>query len=183
MRALRRCGLAIRPRENDAMTKKDTEAVRRARVRQLFEALPLGDHRENRVLKFHGWLHQYHPELLPKRRGDAYQHLKVDLQRTVQVAQLPSTRYRPGDSSPRGFDMEKRPKPVTVCTDCGAPGYDVKLSTGSCGRMVRGKRCRGTNQSAIGDNDWRECPACAASGYEGVAQCGECDGFGWFFQR
>jgi hypothetical protein len=54
------------------MTKNDTEAVRRARVRQLFEALPLGDRTENAVMKFHGWLHQHHPELLPQGRGDLY---------------------------------------------------------------------------------------------------------------
>jgi len=74
--------------------------------------------------------------------------------------------------------MEKRPRPVTVCTDCGAPGYDVKLSTGSCGRMVRGKRCNGTNQRAIGDS-WKECLTCAPFGYVGPAQCSVCDGFGW----
>ena len=79
--------------------------------------------------------------------------------------------------------LMKRPKPVTSCTICGAPGYDIKLADGFCGRMVRGKRCRGTNQSAISDDDWRECSTCAASGYERVGQCSVCDGFGWVFQR
>ena len=50
--------------------------------------------------------------------------------------------------------MEKRPEPVTACTNCRAPGYDIRLANGKCGRMVGKERCTGTNQSAIGDNDW-----------------------------
>ena len=59
------------------MSKKDAEAVRQARVRQLFEARE--DRTENGVLKFHGWLHEHLSELLPRGRGDLYKHLKVDL--------------------------------------------------------------------------------------------------------
>ena len=59
--------------------KKEAEAMRRARVRQLFEAWPLGDRSENAVMKFHGWPHQHHPDLLPRGRGDLYKRLKVDL--------------------------------------------------------------------------------------------------------
>ena len=58
--------------------KKEAEAVRRARVRQLFEARPV-EHTETGVLLFYGWLTQHHPELLPKGRGDLYKRLKVDL--------------------------------------------------------------------------------------------------------
>jgi hypothetical protein len=60
------------------MSKKDTEALRRARVRQLWEAHP-SEHTEHNILVFHGWLRQHHPELLPKGQGDAFQSLKVDL--------------------------------------------------------------------------------------------------------
>jgi hypothetical protein len=60
------------------MSQKGTEAVRLARVRQLFEARE--DRTENGVLKFYGWLHENHSELLPTpKQGDAFQHLKVDL--------------------------------------------------------------------------------------------------------
>lgn len=48
------------------MSKKGTEAVRRARVRQLFEA-GLYERTEIGIFKFHGWLHDHRPELLPKR--------------------------------------------------------------------------------------------------------------------
>ncbi len=65
---------------------KEAEAVRRARVRQLFKARPFSgplqrieDRTENEVLTFYGWLQHHHPELLPKSRGDVYKHLKVDL--------------------------------------------------------------------------------------------------------
>jgi hypothetical protein len=78
----------------------------------------------------------------------------------------------------------KRPKPATSCTNCGAPGYNIGLTNGKCGRMVNWKRCKGTNQSANQENDWVECSACAASGYEGIAQCSHCDGgSGWVFVR
>jgi hypothetical protein len=77
----------------------------------------------------------------------------------------------------------KRPKPVTSCTKCGAPGYNIALANGKCGRMVNWKRCKGTNQSAIGDNDWNKCPSCGAFGYEGSPQCSQCGGPGWLFRR
>jgi len=48
--------------------------------------------------------------------------------------------------------------------------------------MLNGKRCKGTNQSAIGENDWLECPSCAAAGYEGNNLCQQCRGDGWIFQ-
>jgi hypothetical protein len=61
------------------VNKMKAEAVRRVRVRQLFEARPSEDLTENAVMRFHGWLYQHHPELLPRRRGDMYKNLKVDL--------------------------------------------------------------------------------------------------------
>jgi len=79
--------------------------------------------------------------------------------------------------------MEKRPKPVTCCTNCGAPGYNIGLANGKCGRMVGKERCKGVNQSAIGENDWSECPSCAGSGYEGENRCSQCTGAGWLFAR
>ena len=61
--------------------KADSEAVRQARVRQLFIARYHRDNRTaNYVLAFFGWLQAHFPELLPKRKqGDHYQHLKRDL--------------------------------------------------------------------------------------------------------
>jgi hypothetical protein len=48
--------------------------------------------------------------------------------------------------------MASRPKPVTVCTNCGTPGYNIQLANEKCGRMVGNERCTGTNRSAIGEN-------------------------------
>ena len=56
-----------------------TEAMRRTRVRQLFEARPSEEHTETGVLLFYRWLQQHHPELLPSGPADPYQQLKVDL--------------------------------------------------------------------------------------------------------
>ena len=66
-----------RAKNNTGMA--DTEALRKARVRQLFQARPAEDYSETGVLLFYAWLEKYHPELLPNGRGGAYPHLKVDL--------------------------------------------------------------------------------------------------------
>jgi hypothetical protein len=63
---------------------KDAEALRVARVRQLFQirhpGKPTGKPKGTEVLIFFAWLQQYNPNLLPKeKQGDPYQHLKVDL--------------------------------------------------------------------------------------------------------
>ena len=60
--------------------KESAEAVRAARVRQLFEARYAEERTETGVLLFYTWLKKYYPELLAKKeQGDPYQHLKVDL--------------------------------------------------------------------------------------------------------
>lgn len=60
--------------------KEDAEAVRVARVRQLFEVRYAEERTETGVLLFYAWLKKHHPELLPKeKQRDPYQHLKVDL--------------------------------------------------------------------------------------------------------
>jgi hypothetical protein len=60
------------------MSKKDTEVVRRIRVRQLFESGPF-EHTETGVLRFYEWLQRRYPYLLPTGLGDPHQHLKADL--------------------------------------------------------------------------------------------------------
>jgi len=61
--------------------KDNSEAVRRDRVRQLFEVRYAEERTETGVLLFYAWLEKYHRELLPQqKRGDAYQYLKVDLE-------------------------------------------------------------------------------------------------------
>ena len=77
----------------------------------------------------------------------------------------------------------KGPKPVTSCTKCGAPGYNIALANGKCGRVVNSKRCEGTNQSAIGDKDWPSVHLVTSCGYEGSPQCSQCGGPGWLFVR
>jgi hypothetical protein len=79
--------------------------------------------------------------------------------------------------------MGKRQVPVTRCTSCGAHGYRIQLGNGKCGRMIRGKRCNGMNQSALQETDWVECAKCAATGFEGKRYCRQCDGSGWVFVR
>jgi hypothetical protein len=57
----------------------DLEALRRARVRQLFAVQYPSQATGNDVFVFFGWLEGHYPELLHRGRGDPYQHLKVDL--------------------------------------------------------------------------------------------------------
>jgi hypothetical protein len=79
--------------------------------------------------------------------------------------------------------MSERPKPVARCTKCGALSYDATLIDGECGRMVGGKRCAGTNGREMRKTDWKECPACSATGFARAGTCERCDGEGWLFVR
>jgi hypothetical protein len=77
--------------------------------------------------------------------------------------------------------MGNRQRPVTVCTNCGAHGYNIQLANGRCGHIANGRRCQGINQSALQECDWAECSTCAATGFEGKRYCRQCDGSGWVF--
>ena len=55
-------------------------AVRRARVRQLFTARHPKEATEDDVFLFFKWLQQHYPEMLPKgTHSDPYQELRADL--------------------------------------------------------------------------------------------------------
>ncbi len=62
-------------------SKKDTEAIRRTRVRQLFQALPSKGRTEAGIMKFYGWLQVRHPQLFPRTRrdGEPYQVVMAEL--------------------------------------------------------------------------------------------------------
>jgi len=57
----------------------NTEALRLARVRQLFRARMSEVQTETGVLLFYVWLQKHCPQLLPSGPGDRYEHLRVDL--------------------------------------------------------------------------------------------------------
>lgn len=62
-------------------SKRDSEVLRRARVRQLFETVLSAELTETGVLIFYRWLEKYHPELLVrKEQDDPYQHLRMELE-------------------------------------------------------------------------------------------------------
>jgi len=80
---------------------------------------------------------------------------------------------KPGEST--------KPKPVAVCTRCGALSYATNLINGQCAQTVTGKRCVGVNGSALNADDWKLCDACAGTGSIAAARCGPCDGAGWLY--
>jgi hypothetical protein len=88
-----------------------------------------------------------------------------------------------GDRIPAFLNQMMRPKPVTFCTNCRAFGYNIGVASGKCGRKVDGKKCKGTVQSAIQENDWIDCPSCKATGLDGDRTCRQCIGSGWIFVR
>jgi hypothetical protein len=61
------------------MAKKGWEVLRRAVVRQLYEARPSREHTEAGIFLFYRWLVDRYPELLPQGKDDPSECLKVDL--------------------------------------------------------------------------------------------------------
>ena len=61
-----------------APSKRDPDATRRERVRELFLAQSPANRTANDVLVFFLWLLRCSPELL-RKRGSPYDHLKTDL--------------------------------------------------------------------------------------------------------
>lgn len=61
--------------------RSDSEVVRRARVRQLFETVLSEELTETGVLLFYRWLKKHRPELLVrKEQDDPYEHLRMELE-------------------------------------------------------------------------------------------------------
>ena len=80
------------------------------------------------------------------------------------------------------MNIEKRGKPLTVCTNCSMPGYYYVLAGVKCCLRIGTELCDGIIQIAIGTKDWTECPSCSATGREGNKECSECVlGCGWLF--
>jgi hypothetical protein len=76
-----------------------------------------------------------------------------------------------------------KPRPVAVCTRCGAVSYAANLINGQCAETVAGKRCVGVNGSALSADDWKQCETCTGTGTNGKTRCGHCDGAGWLYAR
>jgi DnaJ-class molecular chaperone len=79
--------------------------------------------------------------------------------------------------------MLKRDLPVTVCTECGAAGYERRVIDGRCCKTIDEGRCNGANASAMQDGDWEECSYCEATGYYRNKECPRCKGVGYRFVR
>ena len=71
----------------------------------------------------------------------------------------------------------KAPRPRGRCTRCGK----TTRSPTSINEACTDHYCRGSFRSAVGVNDWSECPTCAATGWTGNVRCQHCQGDGWHY--
>ena len=76
----------------------------------------------------------------------------------------------------------QKPRPFGRCTACKAPDYGTEFNR-NCGRMVGGKRCKGTVLSALTPTDWVVCDRCNGTGVDGQTPCIRCDATGWLYAR
>ena len=60
-------------------SKKDSETVRRLRVRQLFNSRPEEERTATGVVNFYGWLRDHYPDLIKSGQGDPYQRVRGDV--------------------------------------------------------------------------------------------------------
>jgi hypothetical protein len=64
----------------------ESEAVRQARVRQLWKERPAAEHNsETGIQSFFQWLESHYPELIPHGQGDGYQRLRAELMSTPRT--------------------------------------------------------------------------------------------------
>ena len=154
-----------------AMSKKETEALRRAQVRVLFATRPFKERTANAVPRFYGWLRKNYPELLPREKCDPYQSLTMNLIGLYTTVERPVVERL----------IKRRQKPVARCPVCGKVRYSIDLAKKRCAERYDEKRCRGVNRRTI--RHWSECPFCAATGWEGNRTCHRCEGSGWLFAR
>lgn len=77
------------------------------------------------------------------------------------------------------LSSNQKPRPVAVCTRCGAVSYSPEMINGQCSQVTAGKRCTGVIGSTQNEADWEVCPTCQGTGQNGKLPCGHCDGTGW----
>jgi hypothetical protein len=72
-------------------------------------------------------------------------------------------------------------RPLTRCTRCRTPGYDIEMAHKPCGNTDGGRSCSGWIVSTVNSGDWRKCDACSAM--LSREPCVLCRGIGWLFTR
>ena len=88
-----------------------------------------------------------------------------------------------GEQTGHKAEPDVKPRPVGICTHCGAISYDTGQLNGRCTEQVAGTRCVGVKGSARREDDWKLCEKCAGSGKAGRASCGYCAEAGWIYTR
>jgi hypothetical protein len=93
-----------------------------------------------------------------------------------------------GSMNSEAQGITRRERPIGRCMRCGTAFdvRDIEVINTDCGRTIDGKLCRGSNRSALGQDDWLACSHCATTGYSissASAYCERCGGAGWLYMR
>jgi len=79
---------------------------------------------------------------------------------------------------------ESRGRPVGICPRCHRPVWSFDQIGRKCGRpLTAGKTCPGVIRSAIGSDEWSQCPNCLGTGRVDGSLCQPCSGEGWTYAR
>lgn len=80
--------------------------------------------------------------------------------------------------------MNKKEKPVAICTQCGLTTTNSGQINQPCPiKHIKRGKCKGVYRSMISPGDWEECSECSATGYINNNECENCKGSGWISAR
>lgn len=82
------------------------------------------------------------------------------------------------------MNAAKRERPVGICARCHKPVRSFEQIGKKCEKPLPfGKKCPGVIRTAIGLQEWSECPSCRGTGLTDGTDCLRCDGEGWIYVR
>lgn len=89
-----------------------------------------------------------------------------------------------GMSSSTDLSATRRDRPIGICPRCHAVVRAFDLLDKKCTRpLASGTKCPGLIRSALGTDEWTECPDCRATGYVHDSVCARCNGEGWLYDK
>jgi DnaJ-class molecular chaperone len=78
--------------------------------------------------------------------------------------------------------VRRRDRPIGICPRCHAVVRAFDQLGKKCARLTAsGSKCPGLIRSAVGLDEWTECPDCGATGRTDDNICARCNGEGWLY--